>query len=601
MAAKIEEVANQSFDYIILGGGTAGLTLAAGLSEDGTKSVLVLEAGAAHIDSPDIARPAHYGSHLANPDYAYAYKLATQKFAGNSDRVVLGGGKLLGGSSGINFLCWLKPSRGDLDDFEALGNPGWNWKNYHKYITQLEGFTPPAKDAVQKVQLKMHELGTKGPLAIQFPHKIDEFEHHVQQTLANNGFHPAAHPMSGDPNGYFYSLVTHNTKWKRSYAVPAFYLPNKDRKNLTVLVTATVHRVLSKTSSEGAFVATGVEFEYGGQVHTVHANKEVILSSGTINSPRILELSGIGSKGVLEKAGIPLKVDLPSVGENLQEHVLVGLSFEVKEEVHYDTQEILSDPVVFAEHVKLHESGQGIFTTGVTNFGFYTLDQISPRAAELYKRMQDIVAKLDPTTARPGLLEQYNILLNRYKPGSKNPGLEIINYPGLMSGPKVPEPGKRYTSLVVVLNHVWSRGNIHITSSDPKDSSHIDPHYFEQEIDLELLLDLVKRARSISQTAPLKDLIVKEHNPGPEIQGDEDIKKWILQTFGTVWHTASSCSLLPKDKGGVVDSDLKVYGTSNLRVVDLSVVPIHVGTHTQSTVYGIAGQAAAIINGTHTA
>ncbi|KAI0682713.1 GMC oxidoreductase [Cytidiella melzeri] len=594
--ARIQDVANQFFDYIILGGGTAGLTLAARLSEDPTKTVLVLEGGAAHIDVPDISRPASYGSHFANTNYSYEYKLAKQKFAGDRE-TVWQRGKGLGGSSGINFLCWLKPSRGDIDDFEALGNPGWCWENYQHFVTRTEGFREPSRLAKHKVDLKIDTIGRDGPLCLQFPNKIDEGERHIQQAFFNNGFSPAAHPMSGDPKGFFFAPVTHDSKSHRSYSTTAFYVPNKDRENLNVLITATVRRVLFTPEPSGNLIATSVEFEHGGEVYEVNAKQEVVVSAGALGSPHILELSGIGRRDVLEKAGIPLKLDLPGVGENVQEHIMSQLSYELKDDVQFDTLDMLRDPETYAKHLELHKNVEGIFTTGVTSFGFVTLDEVTPRAAEIYKSMEAIVGNLDPKTTPPGLLEQYSLLLDRYKSGSTNPGLEFISMPGMMSYPNPPEPGRRYSTLCVAVNHPWSRGTIHSTSSDPKKMPEIDPHYFERDVDLTLLLEMAKRARQVAQTSPMKEMIVKELNPGPEIESDEQLTKWIRETFSTVWHTSSSCSMLPKDKGGVVDHNLKVYGTTNLRVVDLSVIPLHVGTHTQSTVYGIAEQAADIIKG----
>ncbi|KAI0089283.1 GMC oxidoreductase [Irpex rosettiformis] len=617
MSAKIEDVANQFFDFVILGGGTAGLTLAARLSEDPARTVLVLEGGAAHIDVPDISRPASYGSHFANTNYSYEYKVSKQEFAGGRE-LVWQRGKGLGGSSGINFLCWLKPSREDIDAFGALGNPGWSWENYQRRMQNIEGFSAPSEDAKQNVNLKFDTIGKDGPLKLQFPNKIDEAEQHIQQaslilfttggirwmltyehrlssTTASTLRHTQS--MSGDPQGFFFAPVSHDQKSQRSYSTTAFYVPNKDRENLSVLVNASVRKVHTATSPESNLIATGVEFEYEGNVYDVNARKEVIISSGALGSPHILELSGIGSKDVLEKAGVPMKLDLPGVGENVQEHIMVGLSWELKDDVQFDTLDILRDPETYAKHLELHKTVEGVFTTGVTSFGFVTLDQLTSRSLEIYKSMEDIVAKLDPKTTPPGLLEQYKLLLERYKPGSTNPGLEFISFPGLMSFPNPPEAGKRYITLLVAVNHPWSRGTIHATSNDPSKLPEIDPHYFEQGVDLTLLLELAKRAREVANTSPMKEMIVNELNPGPKVQTDEELSGWIKETFGTVWHTSSSCSMLPKDKGGVVDHTLKVHGTINLRVVDLSVVPLHVGTHTQSTVYGIADQAADIILG----
>ncbi|EIW61651.1 GMC oxidoreductase [Trametes versicolor FP-101664 SS1] len=594
----VDDVKDKTFDFIVCGGGTAGLTLAARLSEDPQNSVLVLEAGEANIGDMALLRPASYGSHFGRQEYSWNHETTKQKLTGDSAHM-WHRGKGLGGSSGINFLCWIKPPKQDIDDFERLGNPGWNWSNFERYIHRTEGFVPPNEDVQKNMNMKFDtwNMGTSGPLAIAYPATIDQSELKVQETLLNAGIPQAARPMNGDPAGVYFAPCTYDPKTHtRSYATTAFYLPYKDRSNFTVLVSAHVNRVIPASDDGSQFVAESVEFEHKGQVYTVRAKKDIILSAGALKSPQLLELSGIGNPNILRKIGIPTKVDLPGVGSNVQEHMNVAISFELRDDVEFDTMDLLADPAVLEKHVELHSTGTGIFTTGIVGFAFAKLSEISPRADEIFEAAEHKMMK-NGNTYPPGLLEQYKISLERLKDGV---GCEFISFPGMCSQPNPPEKGKRYVSFYAATNHTFSRGTIHASSKDPAVDAQFDPRYFDEEVDLQVWVEMVKFARSLRNIAPLKDMTTKELNPGPEVQTDEEIVGWIKKVMSTTWHTASSCSMLPKASGGVVDPHLKVYGTENLRVVDLSVVPLHIAAHPQSTVYAIAEQAADIIQGKQT-
>ncbi|EMD41655.1 hypothetical protein CERSUDRAFT_79287 [Gelatoporia subvermispora B] len=596
MTATVEEVTEHSFDYIICGGGTAGLTLAARLSEDPDITVLVLEAGQANLNDPVILRPGSYGVHFANPNYAWPYQ--TSKQTG-----LLGlepwwfRGKGLGGTSGINFMVWTKPPAEEINDWERLGNPGWNWGNYVTYLNRSEGFVPPSPEVQQRLHMKLGDwsLGKDGPVKVSFPGTINEVELTVMETLKNFGIHEAPLPLDGNPNGSFlvpnnYDPITHT----RSYAATAHYLPNQNRRNLTVLVSAHVSRVITERASDGPHAATGVEFYYEDKPLIAHARKEVIVSAGALKSPHILELSGIGDKSLLHKIGIPVKIDLPGVGNNVQEHILGLMSWELRDDVDFQSLDILRDLGEAERQIELHADGKGVHTLGVVGLSFSPLRKITAKADAIISAAKARILE-QADTYPPGRLEQFKIHLERLE--NDAPMCEIITFSGFMSGPNPPEPGKKYLSIFASLNQCWSRGTIHATSNDPQQEPEFDPHYFEEEIDKQLWFELIKFTRNLGKTAPLKDLIVKETNPGLDVVDDDDLWKWSQKELSTTWHTASSCSMLPRDKGGVVDHELKVHGTSNIRVVDLSVVPLHFEAHPQATVYAIAEQAADIIKG----
>ncbi|EKM59947.1 uncharacterized protein PHACADRAFT_206164 [Phanerochaete carnosa HHB-10118-sp] len=352
---------------------------------------------------------------------------------------------------------------------------------------------------------------------------------------------------------------------------------------------------------DGNLTVTGVEFLHGEKIYVVHVRKEAIICAGALKSPQILELSGIGSRSVLEKSGVEVKVDLPGVGENMQEHVFGAFSWELKPEYNFLGFNELLHPAGRARHEALYKDLQGAFTMAYVSFSFNPLETVAgaARAQIIYERARAHVDALNVTRTPAGLREQYAIQLARLRPGAlpAGPGCEVFGSAATAFG--VPaEEGRSYFSWLYCMNHPLSRGHVHITSSDPMVDPEFDPRYFEHGTDLDVLMETAKFARNLVQHAPLKDMVAREITPGPAVQTDEQFTEYVKKTFGTTWHTCGTCSMTPRDKGGVVDHELRVHGTNNLRVVDLSIVPLHVAAHTQSVAYAIAEQAADIIKGT---
>ncbi|KAL4258094.1 GMC oxidoreductase family protein [Pleurotus pulmonarius] len=567
---SLQDVANKHFDYIVAGGGTAGLVVAARLSEDPKVNVLVLEAGPANLNDDLIRIPAQIAQHFGKPSYDWNLVTTVQE---SSDSTQFGWhiGKGLGGSSAINFMCWTKPPAGDIDDLEKLGNVGWNWDTYDKYLKKAENFIHLPKEVLAARGISLDKWKTNsfgGPLNNGHQRTVLDVELKAVKALSNLGVGAAENPMGGDPKGFFSVPTTVDPVTNcRSYSVTAYYLPNQDRPNLHILVNANVNKIHSDDKSPGDFVATGVEFAFENSIYVAHATKEVIVSSGSTKSPQILELSGIGRRDVLEAIKVPVKVELPGVGENLQEHLHSAISYEIHDDVPAETFDLLRDPVTAAKHLALHPKGTGIFNMGVTALSFNPLEVLTDKhqeikdgiKAEIERDIKAAIAPVDP-----------------------------------------PAPGKRYLSLVAATNYNFSRGSIHSVSNDPNVSPAINPRYFSRKSDLKVLVEMVKFNRKLATTAPLTEVFgtsPKEVNPGPNVQTDEEIANWIKKVVSSTFHPAGTCSMLPKELDGVVDPTLKVYGTKNVRVVDLSIIPVHFGTHAQSTVYAIAEQAADIIKG----
>ncbi|KJA22152.1 GMC oxidoreductase [Hypholoma sublateritium FD-334 SS-4] len=615
MTTPIADVSGKKFDFVIIGGGTSGLALAARLSEDDV-SVLVLEAGSANLGDPMLLTPALFGAHFKNPKYDWNFETAPQKSLGGRS-VYFARGKTLGGSSAINFLQFHLPSKSDIEGnrftlsefaiiqtqlaaFEELGNPNWNWNVLKKYYDKFCGSIPP-KETTGTTTYAAHQGNEDGPVKYSHPMVPSGFEEPYHEALKNIGIDRVQDPFCGDINGTWITPVSTNPETKsRTYAANAYYTPNQNRTNLAVLVDAQVIKINLTSELNEVVTATGVTFLHNGKTHEVSARKEVILSAGAIMSPQILEISGIGNKDILEKAGVEVIVNLPGVGENVQEHIYSGTTFEVKSEIsdQFMTFDCLKDPVQRAKQTELLAQGKGALGMVPSCMTFIPIAKATPAAEEIYQRLKDTINS--GTTSNRysnGLQKQYKILLKKIEQGEFF--CETVLAQGFSTGPcDFTGAREKYITMMSFLNHPFSRGTIHIQSADALKPPAIDPHYFEVEQDLRIFIELVKFNRRLVKDKSLATLITGEEiNPGLEAGTDEAIGNYLKQRFSTTFHTVGSCSMLPLADGGVVNHKLTVYGTANLRVVDISIVPLIVGPHLQTTAYAIGEIAADIIKG----
>lgn len=592
MLASVDETKGQVFDYIIIGGGTTGLVLASRLSENPSTSVLVLEAGGAHIEDDALLIPQRRWLYLGNAEYDWSFKTETQHHA--KDRIFTWPrGKGLGGSSAINHLLWNKPARQHIEAWGALGNDGWTWEKFQTYSKKSERFVKPDHNTdVLTYDTKLH--GEHGAVVTSFPPVISNLEADFRKAMEAYNIPTIQDSFSGESRGTSPSLSTLNpSTHHRAYATNMYYQPIAGRTNLKVLVNAYVTDIIT-TEVNGLIVATGVRFVESDNTYTANVAGEVCLTAGAIMSPKILEMSGIGDPAVLERAGIEVKLDLPGVGMNVQEHLYSGVTFELTDHFAGEQEVNTFDSLATNPGLQqaLHACGKGSLNLNTVDIAFVALADISP---ELDAK---VIAALQSEEKDAGLAAQYKIQAEHLR--EKVPSLEIILGPG----PAKPPPqgwdaSKKHISLCFATNCPLSRGTIHVTS---KDSLAIDPHVFENRFDLDTMVELVKFCRRLAQTPPLKgegEGRLKEIHPGPDCQDDAAIAEWIRNNVTTTFHTASSCSMLPKELNGVVDPQLKVWGTHNIRVADLSVIPLHVGSHTQSVAYALAEQAADIIKAHH--
>ncbi|RDX42202.1 alcohol oxidase [Lentinus brumalis] len=591
-----EEFTSRTFDYVVVGGGTTGLVVAARLSEDPSVTVGVIEAGEWHTNVPGVDIPGLAGSTLFNPNFDWAFPSVPQKHANN--RVIhQTRGKGLGGSSTINFGAFHRGGAHEYDAIEALGNPGWNWQEFLKYLKKVETTAPVPATAKPEYKLaspdpKWH--GASGPIHKTYATHIAALHVPFGDAFNALGVPRNADPYDGNNAGIMAMYVAIDPKTAtRSAAANAYYEPNAGRKNLVLLTNALVSRIVFETGSQ-PLRATGVEFLKDDKKYVVSVKKEVILSAGALQSPQILELSGIGSKEILSKHGIETLVDLPGVGENLQDHPYVPTTHEI--DPSNDTLDFVWDtPEVMPQHLELYKSQKGFLTSPASAvYAFVPTKYFAPNSEKIEK--WKAMAALSVEEAPPALKKQLELQLKWLLDPSSGEA-ELIPYPGFFLGSALkPVPKSRYSTMMCSVMHPFSRGSVHISSADPKAPPTIDPNYFSNPLDMELLLAVLKFAFKVYDTSPIKETVIRRTAPAPEEgTSDEALVEYIKGNFGCVFHPVGTASMLPREDGGVVDPELKVYGTANVRIVDASILPLEMTGHIQSTVYALGEKAADII------
>ncbi|KAM7189337.1 hypothetical protein V8F33_010116 [Rhypophila sp. PSN 637] len=595
--------AKTAFDFLIVGGGTAGLVVASRLAAAHVDLVVgVIEAGGTAIGDDLVDWPGIAGKALGNDDLDWQFETVPQD--GLSGRVVpWGRGKVLGGSSALNFMTWNRAARGDYDDWEALGNPGWGWDGLLPFFKKSERFHIPTSPAQQAARVALHEgvVGLDGPVQASYPSEYTASHGLWHETLNAAGIETNDAHLAGSNIGCWTSAVSVDPKTAtRSYAARAYYLPNASQPNLKLLTYAQVQEVIL-VESNGKWEAKGVRFsDCDGVEHSAFASKEVILSAGSIQSPQLLELSGIGRPDILSAAGIAVKVENPNVGENLQDHMTTSVLFEVDPTL--PNPDDLKDEAVLAKATEQYTTSQtGPLTILPVSMSYIpiskfipaeTVSSLIPQDTSTSNAIQTLHTKRFTTSTGQSSLGHMEFI---FELGNWSPD------PAFSS----PASGTKYGSLLQILQYPFSRGSIHIT---PERKISINPGYYSGplgSLDVEITLHAYRLAEKICSTPPLSGIIRKQVSPSIEDSKDDDkLREWIKQVMVTDWHPVGTCAMVGsrdgtkeenKVGGGVVDERLRVYGAKNLRVVDASIMPIQISAHLQATVYAIAEKAAELI------
>ncbi|KAH7909679.1 alcohol oxidase [Hygrophoropsis aurantiaca] len=596
-------------DYIVIGGGTAGLAVASRLAEnDPNILVVVVEAGYQRDNDPLIDVPGLYGMSVGNTQYDWAYKTVPQP---NLDQreISSAAGKVLGGSSAINYMVRMRASSPEYDNWAKFG-AGWDWKGLLPYFKKQESYqapiwgTPQIFPGITKEQdnaARQQEpkfRGHAGPTSSTHNEIYTEVLEPTIKALNNLKIPTNRTPGYGNSTGIFnIATAVNRDTGRRSYAANTYRKLPKAR-NLIVLTGLCATKLLLKTES-GSELVTGVQLVYSNPETSfpgsseLLASKEVILSAGAYNTPRLLELSGIGDPKVLKPLGIDAVIDLPGVGSNLQEHPFFISDFTVKKGVFTFDKLRIDSEYQAAQMAEYREKGTGAYATTVSAYGFITLDKFLTTA-----EIGDLKKKLDKLINEASS-EFYKQQLQIRKDYLDHPGVgdvEIIMVPKAFAT-QPPKDDTSYMSLCTCIPHAVARGTVHITKNDALLPPAIDPQYLSNEVDTYILTKAAQFLRTISENAELKSYIDAPSSPPADVKTYEQWEAYVRAHTSTVQHPAGTAAMASKELGGVVDSKLLVYGTKNLRVVDMSIVPIHIAAHTLDTAYAIGEKAFAIIAG----
>ncbi|WP_325892366.1 GMC family oxidoreductase [Grimontia sp. NTOU-MAR1] len=522
------------YDFVVVGAGSAGCVLANRLSKDPANRVLLIEAGG-RDNNPWLHIPVGYFKTMHNPKTDWCY--LTQPDPGiNSRQLQWPRGKVLGGSSALNGLLYVRGQAEDYDRWEALGNQGWSYNDVLPYFKKSEDQERGADDyhGVNGLQ-KVSDLRLRRPIA----------DHFINAAI-NLGipYNPDCNGKSQEGVGYFQQTAY---KGFRCSTSKSFLRPAKHRSNLDVLTDSHVTKILFENKT-----AIGVSIYKKGTEHPIYASKEVILSSGAIGSPQLLQLSGVGPAALLNSLDIPVIQDLPGVGENLQDHLQVRLVFKTSERTLNDELNSLMKRALVGLEYLLKRTGP--LTLAASQVAIFT--------------------KSSPELERPDI--QFHMQpLSADKPGD---GVH---------------PFSAFTSSVCQLRP-YSRGSIKIISRDPFAHPIIQPCYLSDKRDQKIIVNAIKLARRIANTSPLSEFILGEYVPGTNYQTDEELLSAARQFSQTIYHPTSTCKM-GVDEMAVVNPRLQVYGVENLRVVDASIMPEIASGNTNAPTIMIAEKASDMI------
>lgn len=527
------------FDYIIVGAGSAGCVLANRLSADPKNRVLLLEAGGRDTH-PAMRMPLAMMSLVLNPKFNWPFESEPEPHCYHR-RMPIPRGKVFGGSSSINAMIYARAHPLDYDEWRDMGLDGWGY----------EDLLPLFKRSEQHWRGESEFHGGAGELTVSPVPATAEFYEQFATAAEAAGFPRSSDHNGAEPEGIAPIEVTIDKKGRRASTARAFVHPVKSRPNLTVEINALVRRVVVKDGR-----AIGVEFDQKGITHTVHANREVILSGGTYNSPQLLLLSGIGPADELAEMGIESVVDSPEVGRNLQEHVNAVVTVKV-------TKPISLDPMLRFDRMVVSVL-QWLFSgTGkASSMPFGGLGFVRTQADSVRPDVELIPSPIGPEAR--------------------------LWFPGIRKA-----LGHQISCRVATL-HPRSRGKVTLRSADPSVAPRILWNLFDDPQDLHTLRDGIKAVREIYNQEPLKSALGAEVTPGDQVTSDADIEEWLRHNCWTAAHPAGTCRM-GTDAQAVVDGQLRVRGVEGLRVADCSVMPRVVGGNTNAPSIMIGEKAADLI------
>ena len=524
---------NKKFDYIIVGGGSAGCVLANRLTENRLNKVLLIEAGRrSHLWS---SVPISFAKFINDPNVNWLYSSEPELGTGNR-RIEIPRGKMLGGSSSINGMVFVRGQSHDFDHWAQLGNIGWSYQDILPFFKKMEAY-PGGEDAYR---------GRNGPLIITDPN--DQIPLYDAMFKAADEIGIKRNP---DYNGFSQHGISMTqatiSLGKRQSTAISYLEPAKKRPNLTIITQSYVEKLILKDN-----ICVGIEYNRKGIKKQVYVEREVIICAGTINSPQLLELSGIGNSDVLQNAGVPINHHLPGVGENLRDHYAPRMKWS-----------ILKDGYTYNDKAR----GLGLY--------WQTLKYIFNKTGFLALPAAPMRAYV---CSREGLL---------------SPDLGISVNPFLIKNGVKLAMENGFTMAVHVLRSE-STGTSHIKNSNPTNYPQINFNFLSNKNDCLTLLKGIKIVRTWINSESMTGIKGLELAPGPNMQDDESLLNWVRATAETTYHPVGTCKM-GNDRAAVVDHELKIHGLKGVRIADASIMPTLTSGNTNAPTIMIAEKAASMI------